>query len=67
MKLDPAVIKLLNLNPEKTLVTSAGGGGMSSASTCKVVSQLDDGTEKAFFMKCASGKEAEIMFEGMFG
>jgi hypothetical protein len=28
------------------------------------VSQLDDGTEKAYFMKTGSGKEAEVMFEG---
>lgn len=65
MKLDLAVVKLLGLNPDETNVSSASGGGMSSASTSKIVSQLDDGTEKAFFMKTGSGKEAEIMFEGM--
>jgi protein-ribulosamine 3-kinase len=65
MKLDPAVVKLLGLNPDKTNVSSAGGGGMSSASTSKIVSQLDDGTEKAYFMKTGSGEEAEIMFKGM--
>jgi protein-ribulosamine 3-kinase len=66
MKLDAAVTKLLGLNPEKTRVASAGGGGMSSASTCKIVSQLDDGTDKTFFMKTGTGKEAEVMFAGMY-
>jgi hypothetical protein len=64
MKLDPAVVKLLGLNPEKTNVSSAGGGGSSSASTLKIMSQLDDGTDKAFFMKTGSGEEAEVMFQG---
>jgi hypothetical protein len=64
MRLDPAVIQLLGLDPDKTYVSSAGGGGMSSASTSKIVSQLGDGTEKAYFMKTGSGKEADVMFEG---
>jgi hypothetical protein len=64
MKLDPAVVKLLGLNPDKTNVSSAGGGGSSSASTLKVMSQLDDGTDKTFFMKIGSRKEAEVMFQG---
>lgn len=38
---------------------------MSSASTSKITTKLDDGTEKQFFMKTGSGKEASIMFEGM--
>jgi hypothetical protein len=64
MKLDPAVAKLLNLNPDNTHVTSAGGGGMSSASTSKITTQLDDCTNKTFFMKTGSGEEAEVMFQG---
>jgi protein-ribulosamine 3-kinase len=64
MKLDPAVVQLLGLDPDKTNVSSAGGGGMSSASTSKIVSHVEDGTEKAYFMKTGSGKEAEIMFKG---
>ncbi|KAF2240444.1 Ketosamine-3-kinase [Trematosphaeria pertusa] len=64
MKLDPAVIKLLNLDPENTSVSSAGGGGCSSASTSKITSKLSDGTEKCFFMKTGRGEDAEIMFEG---
>jgi protein-ribulosamine 3-kinase len=63
MKVDPAIIKLLGLDPDKTSVSSAGGGS-SFASTSKIVSQLDDGSEKAFFMKTGSGKAAEIMFAG---
>ncbi|KAF1831797.1 hypothetical protein BDW02DRAFT_571692 [Decorospora gaudefroyi] len=66
MKLDPAVVKLLGLDGDKTKVSPAGGGGMSSASTLKIVSQLADGTEKAYFMKTGSGREAEIMFEGEY-
>jgi protein-ribulosamine 3-kinase len=64
MKLDPAVVRLLSLDPDKTNVYSAGGGGCSSASTFKIVSQLEDGTENAYFMKTGSGKEAEAMLEG---
>ena len=65
MKLDPAVIKLLELDAKNAAVSSAGGGGCSSASTSKIVSQLDNGQTKAFFMKTGSGKEAEVMFEGI--
>jgi protein-ribulosamine 3-kinase len=65
MKLDPAVVKLLNLDTATTTVSSAGGGGCSSASTSKIVSKLQDGTEKAFFMKTGSGEDAKVMFEGM--
>ncbi|KAF2476278.1 Ketosamine-3-kinase [Lindgomyces ingoldianus] len=64
MKLDPAVIKLLDLDPETTSVSSSGGGGCSSASTSKITSKLSDGTERCFFMKTGRGKDAEVMFEG---
>ncbi|KAF2271162.1 Ketosamine-3-kinase [Lojkania enalia] len=64
MKLDPAVVKLLDLDPQNTSVSSAGGGGMSSASTSKIATKLGDGTEKMFFMKTGRGREAEIMFKG---
>ncbi|KAH5245682.1 protein-ribulosamine 3-kinase [Parastagonospora nodorum] len=65
MKLDPAVVKLLGLDTATTTtVTSAGGGGCSSASTSKIVSKRQDGTEKAFFMKTGSGKDAKVMFAG---
>jgi hypothetical protein len=64
MKLDPAVVNLLSLDPEKSSVSSHGGGGMSSASTLKINTTLSDGTEKSFFMKTGKGSDAEIMFEG---
>ncbi|KAJ9641452.1 hypothetical protein H2199_005422 [Coniosporium tulheliwenetii] len=64
MKLDPAVIKLLSLDPSNTSVSSHGGGGMSSASTSKITTKLSDGTGKSFFMKTGKGKDAEIMFRG---
>ncbi|OCK81815.1 Ketosamine-3-kinase [Lepidopterella palustris CBS 459.81] len=64
MKLDPAVVKLLSLDPSNTTVSSTGGGGCSSASTSKITSKLSDGTEKCFFMKTGSGSDAEVMFEG---
>ncbi|KAF2502940.1 Ketosamine-3-kinase [Lophium mytilinum] len=64
MKLDPAVVKLLSLDPEHTTVSSAGGGGCSSAFTSKITEKGSDGKERCFFMKTGSGKEARIMFEG---
>jgi protein-ribulosamine 3-kinase len=66
MKLDPAVIELLQLDPNNTTTSSAGGGGCSSASTSKITSKLSDGTQKLFFMKTGSGKDAEVMFAGIF-
>ncbi|OAG06638.1 Ketosamine-3-kinase [Paraphaeosphaeria sporulosa] len=64
MKLDPAVVELLRLDAEQTTVSSAGGGGCSSASTFKITSKLSDGTEKRFFMKTGKGGNAEVMFAG---
>ena len=64
MKVDPAIVSLLKLNPAQTSVSSAGGVGMSSASTSKIVTKLDDGSTMQYFMKTGKGKEAEIMFEG---
>ncbi|KAF2034487.1 Ketosamine-3-kinase [Setomelanomma holmii] len=64
MKLDPAVVKLLGPDTATTSVASAGGGGCSSASTSKIVSKFQDGTEKSFFMKTGSGQDARVMFEG---
>jgi protein-ribulosamine 3-kinase len=64
MKLDPAVLKLLQLDIDSAYVSSAGGGGCSSASTSKIVSQLSNGEKKTFFMKTGSGRSAETMFEG---
>jgi protein-ribulosamine 3-kinase len=64
MKLDPAVAKLLNLNPENATVSSAGGGGCSSASTSKITAKLSDGTERCYFMKTGEEEDAEVMFKG---
>lgn len=66
MKLDPAVVKLLDLDASCTKVSPAGGGGCSSASTSKIVSQLEDGSERTYFMKTGTGEEARTMFEGTF-
>lgn len=63
-KLDSAVAKLLSLDPAKTTVASAGGGGMSSASTHKITTTLADGTQKSYFLKSGFGKDAEVMFRG---
>jgi len=63
MKLDPAVIDILSLDPSRTIVSSASGG-CSSASTFKITTTLEDGTQKHFFMKTGSGNDAKIMFKG---
>jgi hypothetical protein len=65
MMLDPAVLRLLSLDSSTTSVSSAGGGGCSSAQTFKITTKLADGTEKRFFMKTGSGKDSEVMFEGI--
>ncbi|KAF1934410.1 Ketosamine-3-kinase [Didymella exigua CBS 183.55] len=64
MKVDPAVLKLLQLDGDATFVSSAGGGGCSSASTSRIVSKLNNGSENTFFMKTGSGNAAKVMFEG---
>ncbi|KAF2146322.1 uncharacterized protein K452DRAFT_324291 [Aplosporella prunicola CBS 121167] len=64
MKLDDAVAKAISVDPSAASVSSAGGGGMSSASTSKITATLPDGTEKQFFMKTGKGKDAAVMFEG---
>ncbi|KAF2751774.1 Ketosamine-3-kinase [Sporormia fimetaria CBS 119925] len=64
MKLDPAVVQLLDVDPNNTTVSSAGGGGCSSASTFRITSNSGDGSKRTFFMKTARGDEAAMMFEG---
>ncbi|KAH7126665.1 Fructosamine/Ketosamine-3-kinase [Dendryphion nanum] len=64
MKLDPAVVELLELDSDSTTVSSASGGGCSSASTSKIVTKLPDGTERLFFMKTGKGEDAKEMFQG---
>jgi protein-ribulosamine 3-kinase len=63
-RVDPAVLRLLQLDADSTYVSSAGGGGCSSASTSKIVSKPNNGEERLFFMKMGTGSSAEIMFEG---
>ncbi|KAI4726426.1 fructosamine kinase [Aureobasidium sp. EXF-10728] len=62
MTIDSAIAKLLSLDPNATTLSSAGAGS-SFASTSKITTKLDNGTEKQFFMKTGKGKEASIMFE----
>lgn len=64
MKLDSAVISLLGLDPKTTSVSSAGGGGMSSASTSKITTDLPNGETMQYFMKTGKGRDAEVMFAG---
>ncbi|KAL1301598.1 hypothetical protein AAFC00_005828 [Neodothiora populina] len=65
MNLDSAIIELLGLDPANASVSSAGEGGCSSASTSKITATLPDGSEKKYFMKSGSGKDAETMFKGV--
>lgn len=44
--LDSAVAAVLPIDPSNASVSSAGGGGMSSASTAKITATMDDGSEK---------------------
>jgi protein-ribulosamine 3-kinase len=64
MKLDPAVAEILSLDPSQASISSAGGGGCSSASTDKITAKTKDGAERHFFMKSGSGSDAEVMFKG---
>lgn len=64
MKVDPALVSLLKLDASTASISSAGGGGMSSASTSKISQKLPDGTTKHYFLKTGKGKAAAIMFAG---
>ncbi|KAK0267129.1 hypothetical protein LTR35_016516 [Friedmanniomyces endolithicus] len=64
MKTDSAVVSLLGLDPDKTSVSSSGGVGTSSATTCKITTTFPDGNTMQYFMKTGKGREAESMFEG---
>lgn len=63
MKLDPAIIKALSLDPQATTTVAAHGSSGFNA-TRKISTTLGDGTQKHFFMKTAAGKDAEVMFRG---
>ncbi|ODH47093.1 hypothetical protein GX48_06806 [Paracoccidioides brasiliensis] len=63
MRLDPAVIELLQLDAPNTTVTRTGGG-CSSASAAKITTTLADGSEKRFFLKTATGAAGREMVQG---
>lgn len=65
MKLDSAIANLLSLDPSTTTISSSGGVGMSSATTQKIKTTLEDGSTALYFMKTGSGKASEIMFAGI--
>ncbi|TGZ77798.1 fructosamine kinase [Ascodesmis nigricans] len=64
MKLDPAIISALDIDPTKATLTSHGGSGFSS--TYQLTTQLPDGSEKRYFVKTGKGEEARVMFEGEY-
>lgn len=59
---DPAILKALSLTPSTATLDTHGSSGF--ASSFKLSTKLPDGTAKHFFVKIASGKDAELMFEG---
>lgn len=64
MRVDPAIVSLLNLDADNASLSSASGGGMSSASTFTITARLEDGSTARYFAKTGRGKEGEVMFAG---
>lgn len=62
MKLDPAIIRALSLDPKATSVATHGSSGFNA--TAKISTTLKDGRQKFFFLKTAHGEDAGIMFRG---
>ncbi|KAL8747548.1 MAG: hypothetical protein Q9190_000587 [Brigantiaea leucoxantha] len=62
MRLDPAIVQALSLDPASTTVASHGSSGFNA--TAKISTTLKDGIQKHFFMKTAPGKDAKVMFRG---
>ena len=62
MQLDSAIARVLALETSKTSVKTHGGSGFST--TAKIVSKLEDGSAKAYFLKMGRGRDAEVMFSG---
>ena len=62
MKLDPAIIRALSLDPSQVTVASHGGSGFTT--TAKISTTLRDGAEQHFFMKTSNSKGAGVMFKG---
>lgn len=66
-KVDPAILKALNLDSTNTTISKHGSSGF--AGTFKLVGKPPDGgdgREKCFFVK-TGGEGSEGMFAGMFG
>lgn len=62
-KVDPAIIEALGLDPACSSIASHGGSGF--ASTFKISTTVD-GKPVNYFVKTGPGKEAEIMFRGIY-
>ena len=62
MKLDSAIARALALDRSSTSVKAHGGSGFST--TAKILSKLQDGSERAYFLKVGRGRDAEVMFRG---
>jgi protein-ribulosamine 3-kinase len=64
MKLDQAVAEVIRIKASNTTISSAGGGGCSSASTWRIDVTEENGSKKAYFMKSGKEKDSEVMFKG---
>lgn len=63
MQLDPAIAKLLSIDPKQASIARAGSG-CSSATAYRIKHGRDDGTVTSYFLKIGSGSDAEHMFAG---
>ena len=59
---DLAILEALGLDASRTKITSHGGSGFSS--TFKLTATRD-GQEVNYFVKTGSGRNAEVMFQGL--
>lgn len=63
MSIDPALLALLDLDADRTTLSSLSGG-TSSARTSKIITRRADGTQEAYFLKTSSGNDAAAMLAG---
>ena len=61
-QVDSAILQALGLGAKPTRLAAHGGSGF--ASTLKLTTTADDGSEVNFFVKTGTGKDAEVMFRG---
>ncbi|KAK2755757.1 hypothetical protein FQN54_005907 [Arachnomyces sp. PD_36] len=64
----PSILRALSLptDPSKSTLSSSGGGsGFSETGSIRATTS-DDGEERKYFLKIASGEEAEEMFRGEY-